>query len=560
MDTRLDRRTRPRVTALRLTHLAVLLIAMASALTSGCGRADRGLIVVISVDQLGASRLSTVLPGGLGRLAREGRVFTAATLPHAITHTCPGHVSLVTGRSPGPIGIPANTLIDGGDRGTVYCVEDSASDAAVHGESEGRSPRRMRATALGDWLTDARPGARVFSVAGKDRSAIVMGGQGAEAAYWLAGDDPLRMTSSRYYMPSLPEWVVAANAGLARGLPARWDHGTPLPETGEPPPGRADDYRGEDDKLGRTSSHPILESGPGGLHDRVAASPFADQLVLDFAAELIEREGLGVRQVDLLLVGLSATDIIGHAYGPESHEAADARVRLDAKLAAWLERLERHTDGGTLIVALSADHGVLPLPEWLADTGRATCPVPGGGRVLTLGLLSRLSQGLAEAFPGDGGLPELHLSWPQIAVSRASAATLGIDPAAVLDVIERELEAEPSIARVWRREEILDPADASEMARLYRASFDPSSGVDLVAQVAEGCLVTSSATGTSHGSPYVYDRAVPLVLWGTGVAPGQSAEPVTTLDLAPTVAGLLGVPVPAEVEGRDLLPRQSRPE
>jgi len=531
--------------------LAVLLGAPPAPPAAGAGPERRvDLVVVLSVDQLRRDRLDPALPGGLGRLAREGRVFRDALLAHAGSSTCPGHAALVTGRHPGRAGVPGNTYLDPETGTSRYCVEDRAPDARVIGggsEPEaGRSPRALRVDTLGDWMKAATPGTRVFSVSPKDRAAVVMGGRGADGAFWL--DDARGFTSSAYYMDGaqLPEWVTAWN-GPARGdflagLPDAWEH----PAAAD----RPDDFEGESEERSRTSPHPLRDSDPETFFENVWFSPFLDALTLDFAARLVEAESLGGGEaVDLLAIGLTATDAVGHEYGPGSAESADQLRRLDAGLDRFLDGLEQRLGEGRVLTMLSADHGVLPLPEWQAARGTSACPVE-GGRIgvarLSLGLLWHMHWELSP-----------WLSWPRsylaiggsgLSIRRELARDRGVPVDRAIEVAERYLEARPEIAEVWTRSEIL--GGSSELAELYRHSYDPERSGDLQVQLAEGCLVGFDDTGTSHGSPYAYDRAVPLVVHGPGIPAGPVAGEVYTVDAAPTLAAWLGVPVPADLDGR----------
>jgi predicted AlkP superfamily pyrophosphatase or phosphodiesterase len=523
----------------------------AGALACSSQRAQPALVVLLVVDQLGANRVTADLPGGLGRLVREGRVWRNGAHDHGLTETCPGHVAIATGRHPAAAGIPSNEYIERSSGREIYCVEDPAETARVIGGSEGRSPRNIRSDALGDWLKAARPETRVFSVAGKDRSAIALGGQRADAAYWIARRGAIGFTTSRYYRPELPAWVRDFNGsdaprdGFWTSLPELWEHAT----TGAPP---SDDYRFESPRYGRTSGHPLNRGALEERVDQLYAAPHLDLVTLDFAARLVREEQLGRGAgPDLLAVSLSGFDTVGHLYGPDSLESRDALARIDAALASFLETLERELGSGRILLALSADHGVLPLPEWLTETGASRCPVP-GGRTSLEAVSGRLRSALDAAFAPALAKDEtwLHFAGPQIVVDRALAERRGVPVASVAGVAKRVLEDEPAIAKVWTPEEL---AGEDAIAVLYRHSLDPERSGDLVVQVAETCLVSGFPDGTTHGSPWLYDRAVPIVLFGAGVTPGSVDTPARTIDIAPTLARRVGVEPPADRDGRDLL-------
>ncbi len=504
------------------------------------------LVLLLAVDQLRADRVDERLPGGLGRIARGGLRYTNAWLEHAITETCPAHAGMVTGRHPSGNGIAGNDFIDGEGGRPIYCVEDPREDALVFGAEHGRSPRHLRATSLGDWLKRARPETRVFSVSGKDRAAIMLGGLRADAAYWFNRSGEVGFTTSRYYMDERPSWVTAFNAALTSDLPETWTHDVAGSLAAE----RTDDYPGESPEYGRTSGHPLLHRDPERFAENLYVTPYLDQVTLRFAAELVAREGLGRGAgPDLLALSLSATDRVGHLYGPYSHESHDTLGRLDRELGHLLDFLHAELGAGSVLVVLTADHGVLPLPEWLARGEGLACPVEDGRaglRMLVLGLFWELHKQLGGVF-----------SWPRqwvtitgsrIGVRRAVTRRAGIPPERVLDAAESYLERVPAIARVWRADEIR--SEAGELARLFRNSFVPDRSGDLLIQLERTCLISVSDYGTGHGTVYDYDRRVPLIFWGHRVKTGERHGRVATVDIAPTLALWLGLQAPEDLDGR----------
>jgi hypothetical protein len=518
------------------------------------------LVVLIAVDQLRRDRLTDELPGGLGRLVRDGRVYVEGVLDHSSTETCPGHATMLSGRHPGALGVPGNSYIarETGER--VYCVEDRADDATVLGgnvgdewePSTGRSPRSLRGGGLGGWMKEAWPGTRVFSVSGKDRAAIAMVGRDADVAWWVARKRG-GFTTSRYYRDTLPDWVAAWNAASLSEIPATWTH---APEgTARAGVSRADDFAGESDERSRTSPHPL---NAGDAEERSAnlwQSPYLDALTFDFARRLVENEDLGGGVYpDLLAISASATDTVGHGYGPDSAEARDALARLDLAVGTFVDFLDARLGPNRVVIALTADHGVLALPEWLAATGDSECPVEGGRQGL-LGLSARL-------------LLEMHFelspfSWPgswldvsgQLMVNRARARAQDVPVERAIAVAERWLEEQPVIREVWTQEEIR--GGVGPMATLYQNSLDPERSGDLAIELEPGCLIDFQGAGTTHGSPHEYDRAVPIVFYGPGVVPGRVPGPAATVDIGPTLAGLIGLAPPDGLDGRDLLERPS---
>ncbi len=522
--------------------------ALLAALALGAGRAAAAqpprLVLLLVVDQLLPQFVDPRLPGGLGRLAREGRRFADATLGHAPSETCPGHAAIASGRHPGPAGIPGNQWIERATGRLVWCVDDA---------STGRSPRALRVSTLGDWMKAQRPASRVVALGGKDRGAIVLGGHRADGAFWLDAAQARGFTTSRHYRDAPPPWLLRFNGSSARdgflaGLPERWEHASG-PANGA----RRDDHPGESPRYRRTSGHPIRADDRAKTLLQLSFTPFLDRVTLDLARILVTEHDLGRDDVpDLLALSLSANDLVGHLYGPASQEASDLRRRLDVWLGAFLDEL-LEASGGRLLVALTADHGVLPLPEWLHAVGRAECPVP-GARVDALELRRAMVQELEARFgaPPDAASPWVLRAGLELTVNRPLAAARGVDPERIAAAAARFLADRPGIARVWTHAERSSGSGPGPFAELYARSFDAERSGDLSIQPARGCLLSPWPDGTTHGSPYAYDRAVPLVFWGAGVAPGVVRGPAGLVDVAPTLAARLGVRAPAELDGRVL--------
>ena len=543
------------------------------------------LVLVLVIDQLRPERLTAELPGGLGRLVREGRLFESAALAHAYTETCPGHAVILTGRHPGAAGIPSNSFVEKASMKLRYCVDDPSEDATTFGGTgSGRSPRNLRSTALGDWMKAQDPRSRVFVVAGKDRAAIMLGGQRPDGVYWLDWRGRGAFTTSRYYTPTLPDWVDRWKRDkILDGLPTQWVH-----ESGDPPNGvRKDAFPGETTRYSNASPHPMpaplpdLAVGTSEDETEIAAqkadmdttlaklyfTPFLDTVTLRFAKELIETESLGSRDAtDLLAIGLSATDLVGHLYGPWSQESRDALLRLDAALGEFLAFLDRRIGKDRVLVALTADHGVLPLPEALAAEGHASCPIE-KGRLSPTVLIVELRAHLVERF---GQLPKrlagakavstptsrgMAPGWVmreghRLTVNRPLAAEKNVEVEAIVAAASEFLSRQTGIAKVWRPEEFAKSSDPK--AALYRNSHDPERGGDLVLELAPGCLLSDNPYGTTHGSPHDYDRKVPMLFAGPGVKRARVAEPVASVDIGPTLADQIGVRAPPGLDGRVL--------
>ncbi len=344
------------------------------------------LLVVISVDMLSGEimdRYTGGLTGGLGKLLREGVVFENAYQEHAFTETCPGHATLLSGRYPASTGIGTNSWIDSGTNQRTYCVEDD--HARTIGDATGTagaSDAHFVGTTLGTWLKDGFPGSRVFAVAGKDRSAILMAGPKTDGVYWF--QEGFGFTTSTAYADTIPPWLVQFNAALMHRLRTQTLTWTPVgPSDGLTYPGEwKADITGYPivsrlPRLIQTQGFPEVarygfvfnETQDGGFWNRMrATSPFWDDAIFGAAEALVENEHLGDgMRVDLLCLGLSATNAAEHAFGNSGPEMQDLIRRLDARLGVFLDWLHRR--GKRVVVVLSADHGGLDFAERLRTQG-----------------------------------------------------------------------------------------------------------------------------------------------------------------------------------------------
>jgi len=524
-------------------------------LRGGRPQLPEGLVLVIVVDQMLAYELDPDSGDGFGWLLDHGRVFEDARIDHAHTETCPGHAVVLTGRHPGPAGVPGNVfvLLESGE--TRYCVEDVRPEMAELSGDGGRSPRWLRATTLGDWIRAADPRARVHAVSSKDRAAIILGGQHPHGAWWVDRTHGTGFTTSRYYRDVLPPWVEDFNRrDFLSKAPSSWRHSAGSGRPGE----RIDDYPPESPRFERTSPHPVVLGDDRAADvERMFWSPWTDEATMRFALELVKEEELGTRgTLDLLAVSLSSLDLVGHLYGPESLESKDAVKKVDDWLEDFLDEIEDEVDDDRLWIVLTSDHGVSPIPEWLAETGRSECPIP-GGRADSRALAGRLNDHLGRKLGFVDG-EWVQRSGYRFTVSRSLAAEIHVAVADVVREAKVFLEEQRGIRRVWTADEIRAGTGPAPFARLYHNSWDEERGGDFEVQPEPTCLFTSYPTGTNHGSPYLYDRQVPLVFTGPGIERGRVAETVATVDLAPTLAAHLGIPAPEGLDGR-VLPLRSEP-
>jgi predicted AlkP superfamily pyrophosphatase or phosphodiesterase len=530
------------------------------------------LVVVISIDQFRADYLTRFadlwLPaaaargkvGGFAYLMQRGAWFTDAHHDHYPLFTGPGHAVLLTGALPYLSGIVGNSWYDREAGRRRYCVEDAASPlvgaaAAATGAAArmGIAPTTLRVSTVGDELKMASGGrAKVWGLAFKDRAAVLMAGRLADGVLWFDEQSGAWITS-RFYRPdgTLPGWVARLDGEhrADRFFGASWTPSVPAAALAR---AWTKDGRFSSPPAGMGATFPHRVTGgaerPGPkFYAAFAATPFGNDHLFDAARELVREERLGRHDVpDLLALNLSSNDYVGHAFGPDSPEVLDVSVRTDRQLAAFFGFLNETVPGGLrrVTLAVTADHGVAPLPGAARE---ARLPA---GAYDEQALAGAAASALTAAFgPGE---------WVTALVEANLYLNLAaLDARKIPHALAEETAAEalvrlPGIYAAYPRSRILEGRlPRTELARRVERSFHPKVSGDVVL-VSEPYWMPGGLAGTTHGTPYAYDTQVPLLLAGAGIRAGRWAARASTLDLAPTLADLLGVLQPAGSEGRVL--------
>jgi len=491
------------------------------------------LVVHITVDQCRADYLDRwrwQFTGGLAQLLRTGAVFTAAYQDHAETETAPGHATVLSGRNPASTGIVNN--------------DDGVSDTSAAGvlldvPGPGASPWRFRGTELFDWIAARYPAARALSVSRKDRGAILPVGRARQQVYWYQSGE---FTTSRYYEDSLPAWVRTFNAGVvaARAPGRRWDLLLSSAEYAEPD---SEPY----ERAGRDFVFPhVLPADTNAAAALVMVMPWMDSLTLALALDGVNHLDLGRGpQPDLLAVSLSTTDAVGHAYGPDSREIHDQILRLDRYLGAFLDSLGRLRDRRRILISLTADHGVTSYPEWSrahGDQDARRVVADGPIRAAWLALVQQVGPGNWMDYLGNGLLT----------MDRTGLATKGVNVDSVVAALAAALRRVPGVLRVDTRQTLAAADTASDaIARRWINLVPPDLPAELMITL-EPHDIWSGSLSAQHGQPSDDDAHVPLIISGRGVRPGRYSTRVSVVDLAPTLAYLIGVTPREHVAGRVL--------
>jgi predicted AlkP superfamily pyrophosphatase or phosphodiesterase len=524
--------------------------------TTAAAPSQPKLVVVLVVDGLPSEQLQRYRDqfgaGGFRRLLNRGASFSNAHQAHGVTVTAVGHAAIMTGAYPYQHGVVGNNWIDPQTHAAVYCTEDAAYTYVGEDTKpgDGTSPSKLRVGTVGDELRYASGNrAKVVTVSGKDRGAILLAGKTGTAYMYM--DKSGNFASSTYYMATHPQWVQRFQAAKPqdRYYGKSW---TPL----LPDAAYANDS-GEElypSKPGVRNRFPFAYYSESGSLDadyyaRLRLSPFLDELTLEFARAAIEGENLGKNPAgvpDMLGVSLSAHDYVNHAYGPESKMSHDHLQRLDRMLDSFFSYLDRRVGADNFVIVLTADHGFPNTPEY------ANAQHMDAGRVDGDKLVSALNQHLADKYRAGNlvlaaSLPNIHLDDNLIA--KASLKREDVEYTAA-----RFLLAQAGMAQVYTRTQFENGAlPATRMSTLMQRAWNRQVSGELMVVLKPYWYFSSGNSGTSHGSPYAYDTNVPLILMAPRwIRPGNYPTYAEVVDIAPTLAHLLHLRPPAAAEGRIL--------
>ena len=516
----------------------VLAACLSTAAAAAPPPAPPKLIVAISVDQFSADLFDEYraqFTGGLARLSR-GALFRNGYQGHNATETCPGHSTILTGSRPSRTGIIANSWFDLGIARSdkrIYCAEDerapgsSSSDYVV-------SPLHLKVPTLGELMKARNPATRVVAVAGKDRAAVMMTGRGADQRwYWDGKTYATDLKDAR-----VPASVTAARTAVAALIAAP---GEPL----ESPPLCASKSRTFALAEGASVGSGRFARAAGDVRN-FRYTPAFDGMTLALGAKLIDEMKLGQGAAsDLIAIGLSATDYVGHGFGSGGEEMCLQLLSLDRDLGDFLGLLDRR--GIDYAVVLTADHGGEDIPERLRARG-----VPQADRVdpalvpATLGKAVAAKLGLSgPVLIGEGASGEVYLD----------RALKPADRKRALGAVLAAYRANPQVEAIFTKEQIArhpspkGPPDRWSFLDRARASFDPERSGDLLVMLKKHVTpIPNPGPGyvATHGSPWDYDRRVPIMFWRRGMTPVTIEGAVETADILPTLGAMIALPVNAD--------------
>ena len=531
--------------ALAAAVVAVLVVSWPTAAAQNPPR----LLVMLVIDQFRSDYLTTFAHrwhGGFRRLLDEGAFFPNAAYPYINTVTCAGHSTIGTGAFPRTHGMVLNEWWHRDERRSRACMSDDASPVISYGRPAkgGEGPKRLLVNTLGDELRAANRDARVVSLSLKARSAIGLAGHGGTAVTWFDDTAGTFVTSRAFAESPVP----AVQTFIARD-PFEADLGRTWTLQGPENTYRfADDVAAERPPKGWSRTFPHEVAGQSAADPKFIAlwrqSPFSDAYLARMAMALSDNFELGRREVtDLLAVGFSALDNVGHAFGPESREVEDLLARLDGRIGELLQHLDERVGRNRYVVAVSSDHGVATIPE-AEQHGHQP-----GGRVLVPEVRKRLEEALVEQLGPGQHVDAINFAYIYLAPGVFDRLT---HTPAAMRAAEQAIMSLPGVERVLRSDQ-LSAASRDPVVSAAAINHVPGRSGDLIVVPRPYWILVTRLDGeaTTHGTSRPYDQRVPVILFGAGVKRGRFSQAASPADIAPTLAALAGVRMP-KADGRVL--------
>lgn len=500
------------------------------------------LLVGIVVDQMRWDYLTRYAEdygeGGFKRLMDEGFSCMDHHYSFAPTFTGPGHAAVYTGTTPQVNGIIANDWYDKFNDEMVYCAGDS-NVTGVGTESKGgkMSPHRMISNSMCDQVrlhTNWR--GKTFGISLKDRGSILPVGHGGNAAYWMVDGDWI---SSSWYLESLPDYVQQWNESDAveQLIDGGWSL---LKDPSVYDESAPDNNPWEGKPTGKTSPtfpYDLAALLPeNGGKDIIKGTPLGNTATLDFALEVLQQESLGQDEhLDVLAISFSATDYVGHRFGPQSREAQDTYLRLDRDIERLLTTLDNSVGEGNYVVFLTADHGAVHVPSYLESHHMAADYWNPGNMVDDMeALLS------AEYEPGDY---IANYSNDQVFLNDSTLRANGVDREDASELLAARALHEPGVLMALTEEQMKSSTYTDGIPAVVQRGFHFVRSGDVLVVTEPGWL-KYGRTGTSHGTPFAYDTHTPCIFYGNGIPQGKTYARTHIRDIAPTLGAWMGFQMP----------------
>lgn len=510
------------------------------------------LVVGIVVDQMRYDYLTRFYDhfgnDGFKRLVEQGFNCKNNHFNYAPTSTGPGHTSVYTGTTPAVHGIIGNNWYDKEIDKTVYCAgDDSYTSVGTASDAGQMSPHRMGVTTITDELRlNNQMQGKTIAIALKDRGAVLPGGHTANAAYWFHGANEGNWITSSYYMNELPKWVNDFNSsGTVQSYKREWNTLKDIKEYKE----SGSDNNLFEGKFEGESTTSFPHNTPALLDktkdfDIIKATPFGNSLTADFAIEALKQEGLGKDDItDFLAVSFSSTDYVGHMYGVNSKEVQDTYLRLDADLERLFKALDKNVGEGQYTLFLTADHAAIEVPTYLKSV-----KIP-SGYIETIANKKRLAEFLQYKYGTEDIVK--NYSNDQIFLDHKIVKNLDLSLAEVQIEIAQEILDYDAIDRVYTANQMWSTNYTNGIPYILQNGYNQKRSGDVLVVLKPG-FISYGSTGSTHGSPQIYDTHAPLLFYGMGIKPGSTINRTEIPDIAPTISALLGISFPNGTTGKPI--------
>ena len=478
--------------------------------------------------------------GGFKRLVNEGFSVENMLIPYLPTQTACGHSSIYTGSVPALNGIIANSWFDPSIGKNIYCTEDTYAKTVGSTSSAGQmSPKNLKVTTITDELRLATNfKGKVVSVSLKDRGSILPGGHAANAAYWFDGQSGNWITST-HYMDKLPTWVNDYNAlkPADKFYDRDWNTLYPLNSYTN---SDADNVSYEGKFRGETtSSFPHLtKQYIGKNYELIKSLPYGNTMTIDLAKLAVQNENLGKDEItDFLAISCSATDYVGHQYGPNSMEIEDTYLRLDKDLEELFNYLDKTVGKGNYLFFISADHGVAHAPEFLAKNN-----IP-AERYTTRAMSKGLDSLLTEKFQLKKSI--VGIMNDQVVFDQKVIENSKFDFTLIKTTAINYLKKQNGVSNAVDLTNLQSTTLPEELKTRLANGYNPKLSGDIQIISNSGWYNSSSSSGIGHGGWYNYDSHIPLVFMGWKVKPGKTNKTYYMTDIAPTLVAMLHIQMPS---------------
>jgi predicted AlkP superfamily pyrophosphatase or phosphodiesterase len=511
------------------------------------------LVVGIVVDQMRYDYLTRFWnhygEGGFKRLVADGFNCTNNHFNYAPTSTGPGHASIYTGTTPATHGIIGNNWYEKETNQIVYCASDEAySSVGSQDVASGKmSPNRMIVSTITDKLRlHTQMKGKVIAIALKDRGAVLPGGHTANAAYWFHGGLEGHWMTSTYYLPDLPKWVKDFNkSNTVEKYKKPWNTLKDIKSYVE-----SDEDNNEYEGLFGGETAPVFPHNLPAIwennsqFDILKGTPYGNSITTDFALAALDGEDLGKDGItDFLAVSFSSTDYVGHQFGVNSKEIQDTYIRLDGDLDRLFKALDKKVGNGEYTVFLTADHGAIDVPAYLEDQ-----KIPAG--YMDSKLMSSKFTEFMEITYGKVKLIK-NYSNAQFFFDHEVIRNLDLNVKDVQESIAQELLSYDGVSRVYTGYQMAQIEYTKGIPYILQNGYNHKRSGDVLL-VLDPNVIYYPRTGSTHGSPYIYDTHVPLLFYGKGIRKGSTAVRTEIPDIAPTLAVLLGIAFPNGTTGEPI--------